>query len=311
MTQELAIKLSVNNGFIMKRWPEPSVWADLFVQELGIVDVQYSLDLISLDSGAMSWEHAAQTILNACSQSGVVISSVFSGLGHYCQNLMSHPEKERRLEAFEQYKQAIDFSAALGVDTFGGHMGAMSVRDHGDKARRAALHDELMDRVAQLALHAERAGLKHVLWEPMPVAREWPSSLAECHALAAEMRNMSGAKMGLCLDVGHCCRHDLDAAERDPYRWVRELACVSPIIHLQQTDGLCDHHWPFTQANNEVGIIHPEQMRDALAQAENPATTHLTFEVFPAFEKPDDAVILDMKASCDYWRGSPIFQKQG
>ncbi|MCY0148523.1 sugar phosphate isomerase/epimerase [Hoeflea sp. G2-23] len=310
MTNKAPVKLSVNNGFMMKRWPEPQIWADLIAQELEITDVQFSLDLVNLEFGAKSLGPATREILTACAQSGIEISSVFSGLGHYCQNLMSHPEKGRRLEAFEQYKLAIDFTAALGVDTFGGHMGAMSVRDHGDEARRAALHDELMELVEQLALHAEGAGLKHLLWEPMPVAREWPSTLEECHELSAKMQKLPGAQLGLCLDVGHCCRYDLGGEDSDPYRWVRELAHVSPIIHLQQTDGTRDYHWPFTEANNEIGIIHPEPLHEAIAQAENSVITHLTFEVFPAFEQPDDAVILDMKASCDYWRGCEIVNEQ-
>lgn len=304
MAKEKQIKLSVNNGFLMKRWPEATVWAEIIAKELEIDDIQFSLDLISLESGATALDRSAGAIKNACSQSGIQISSVFSGLGHYCQNLMAHPEKERRLEAFEQYKRAIDFSAALGVDTFGGHMGAMSVHDYRDGVRRAELRNELMDRVAQLAIYAEAAGLKHLLWEPMPVDREWPSSLEECHALSAQLKKLPGARMGFCLDVGHCCRHDLGSDERDPYRWVRELAQFSPIIHLQQTDGLGDPHLPFTQTNNEVGIIHPEPLYESLEQARNSVVTHLTFEIFPAFEQPDELVLVDMKASCDYWRSA-------
>lgn len=296
------MKLSLNNGFAMKRWPEPEAWAAVIGERLSCDDVQISLDLVDLEGPASSIQEQARRIRSACLANGVVASSAFSGLGHYCRNLLAHPDEDQRRSALEQYKRAIDFCAELEVDTFGGHIGAMSVRDHNNPKRRDSLRQQQLAAVSELAVHAEMRGLRHVLWEPMPVEREWPSTLDECANLAERFCDMPGAQLGYCLDVGHTCRHDLSPEDRDPYRWVRELAYISPIIHLQQTDGLGDRHWPFTAKTNKDGIIHPAQLRQALDIADRSIVTHLTFEVFPAFEQPDEAVVDDLRETMTYWR---------
>ncbi|PSM15851.1 TIM barrel protein [Nitratireductor sp. StC3] len=298
--------LSLNNGFAMKRWPEPEVWAELIANRMGVTDVQLSLDLIDLTGGVERQDDQASRIRNACESNGIEISSVFSGLSEYCANMLLHPDAEMRLAAVERYKRGIEFSALVGADTFGGHMGAYSVADYHNPARRQALAEEQLDHVSALSNYAGQAGLRYLLWEPMPVAREFPSTIAECLSLAEQFAEMNGATVAYCYDVGHACRPDLPEAEQDPYLWLTRLSHLSPIVHLQQTDGKRDYHWCFTDEANAVGIIHPEQVRTTIAKAPASVVTHLTIEVFPTFETPDEQVLADVASSCEYWRDGDV-----
>ncbi|WP_104668251.1 sugar phosphate isomerase/epimerase family protein [Ensifer adhaerens] len=296
------LKLSLNNGFAMKRWPEPEVWADLIATRMGISDVQLSLDLVDLTGGPKWHERQASRIRTACKNNGIAISSVFSGLIDYCGSLLLHPDAEMRVAALERYKRGIEFCALVGADTFGGHMGAYSVADYLNLGRRRALAQEQLERVSELSNHAGQAGLRYLLWEPMPIAREYPSTIAECLGLAERFAEMTGAVVAYCYDVGHACRSDLPRAEQDPYLWLSSLGHLSPIVHLQQTDGKRDHHWCFTEETNKVGVIHPEQVLTTITNTPASVVEHLTIEVFPAFEMADDQVLADVTSSCNYWR---------
>jgi hypothetical protein len=98
----------------------------------------------------------------------------------------------------------------------------------------------------------------------------------------------------------------------DLYRWMEELGCYSPIVHLQQTDGSSSSHLPFTAAHNEVGIVRPAKLLEAIARsyraAERPgmpprcSSLYLTLEIFPrTTDRPRD--ILPMLAeSVSWWR---------
>jgi hypothetical protein len=107
--------------------------------------------------------------------------------------------------------------------------------------------------------------------------------------------------VSLCLDVGHACRDGADATERDPYAWLERLGCYAYSIHLQQTDGVLDRHWPFTDEYNERGIVDPDRVLAIVAQLPQPVL-ELALEPIPAPETPDAQVADDLRASADFWR---------
>mgnify|MGYP006944389385 CR=1 FL=1 len=57
----------------------------------------------------------------------------------------------------------------------------------------------------------------------------------------------------------------IDERDSDLYAWVEELACYSPIMHIQQTDGITSPHSPFTKKNNEKGIVEGKKLLEAIA----------------------------------------------
>ncbi len=98
----------------------------------------------------------------------------------------------------------------------------------------------------------------------------------------------------------------------DLYAWLGELACYSPILHLQQSNGRSSSHLPFTAATNETGIVHPRKVLQAIADCyradSRPGlpprcdSLFLTFEIFPhTTDRPRD-FLPGLAESVRYWR---------
>jgi hypothetical protein len=77
----------------------------------------------------------------------------------------------------------------------------------------------------------------------------------------------------------------------------------APVVQLQQTDGVGDHHWPFTASTNAQGLIQADRLLDAL-DASGASDIALILEVIPAFEADDDDVVREMAESVAYWRAA-------
>ena len=107
----------------------------------------------------------------------------------------------------------------------------------------------------------------------------------------------------LCLDVGHQCVPGTTGPDRDPYAWLAEFGAGLAEVQLQQSDGLGDHHWPFTPERNESGLIEPGRVLDTLAAA-GAQDVLLVLEVIPPFEQDDAEVLADLRASVSLWRAA-------
>lgn len=94
--------------------------------------------------------------------------------------------------------------------------------------------------------------------------------------------------------------------------WIRRFGCYSPIMHLQQTDGLSSPHWPFSHEYNKKGIVHAQILLTALCEAfdqtDDPRMPPKCKEVMLTLEpflstagNPYDLIDL-LKESIAYWR---------
>ncbi len=292
--------LGINTCFAVKRWPEPERWAAIVAGELGLGMVQHSLDLVDLEADAPVREQA-EAVSAACAAHGIALHSTFTGLGAYGRNLLLDPDPVQRRRAAAWFRRAVDFTAAAGGRAAGGHIGAFSVADWRDGARRDELWDGLRAELRELAAYAGERGLDAFLFENMAVRRE-PSTIEEAESLLA--RGGDGrAAVALCLDVGHQCAVGTSGDDRDPYAWLRRLGDRAPVVHLQQTDAEADHHWPFTAERNARGRIDAERVLDAL-DASGAAEVALVLEVIPTFEQDDDRVLAELAESAEHWRAA-------
>jgi sugar phosphate isomerase/epimerase len=73
--------------------------------------------------------------------------------------LLLHPDPAARERARAWYRRAIDFTAAVGAGSTGGHIGAYSVDDWRDPATRRELWAELTESLAGLTAYARDQGL--------------------------------------------------------------------------------------------------------------------------------------------------------
>ena len=292
--------LGINTCFAVKRWPEPERWAAIVADELGLGMVQHSLDLVDLDADAPVREQA-EAVAAACAPRGIVVHSTFTGLGAYGRNLLLDPDPVGRRRAAAWFRRAVDFTTAAGGRAAGGHVGAFSVADWRDDARRGRLWESLRSDLGELAAYAGKRGLEAFLFENMAARRE-PSTIAEAEALLAPAED-GRAAVALCLDVGHQCVVGTSGDDRDPYAWLKRLGSRSPVIHLQQSDEEADHHWPFTAERNAQGRVDAGRVLDAL-DASGARKAALVLEVIPSFEQDDDLVLAELVESAEHWRAA-------
>lgn len=103
-----------------------------------------------------------------------------------------------------------------------------------------------------------------------------------------------------------------DEADNSPYHWLKHVGCYSPIVHLQQNDGMSSPHWPFDAQHNEQGIIHGKDVLTSLyksyRQPDDPtlppksSEVVLTLEPFISTAGDNYTEIRNLEASVAYWR---------
>ncbi len=294
----MRVRLGINNCFAVKRWPRPADWAQVVSDELGLDLVELSLDLIEDIGSPAERERAAEQVRAALSQYRLQADTTFTGLAAYSQNLLMHPDPQRRRAAVDWYLAVIDMTARLGAKGTGGHVGAMSVSDWSDPARRADRWSGLRQGLAELTRHAHDAGLDYFLVENLASCRE-PSTMSGLEALLTD-GDSERVPVRLCLDLGHQCVPGTSGPDRDPYAWLRHFGSTLAEVQLQQSDGVADRHWPFTSERNGVGRVDPGRVLDVLADS-GASDVLLILEVIPAFEQDDAEVVADLRASAEHW----------
>jgi D-erythrulose 1-phosphate 3-epimerase len=294
-------RLGINTCFAVKRWPRPERWARVVRDELGLDLVQHTLDLVDLDLPPADLTDQASRVQAACRDSGLTLHSTFTGLAAYSSNLLLHPDPAARGRARTWYRRAIDFTAAVGAGSTGGHLGAYDIEDFSHPVRRRELWDDLLGSLDELAGYAREQGLSGLMAENMAAARE-PSTLQMMSSLLTQ-GDEAHVPITLCLDIGHQCVPGTAGMDRDPYAWLERLGARATVVQLQQSDGRADHHWPFTPATRAGGIIDAQRLLAALDRS-GASEVALILEVIPPFEQDDDQVLMDLRESADYWRSA-------
>jgi sugar phosphate isomerase/epimerase len=295
------LELGINNYFAVKRWPEPEEWLRIVRNDLGLTVAQFDLDL--LDPHTIEPVRAAETqrIRDAASKAGVRIQSVLTGGVGYHLSLLLHPDQGMRVSAQDWFQNAARMAGAFGADGVGGPLGAVSTKDFANEDRKRHLLASLRESLHAIGAVARQAGVSYLIWEANPIRREWPATMADAERMYEFVNDAAPLPIRLLIDVGHACNFEARGDDLDPYAWIRKLGRLSPIIHLQQTDGKGDRHWPFTEEFNRVGIIEPKKVLDAVA-ASGADHVFLELEIIPSFEAREEQVLSDLKASVAYWR---------
>jgi len=289
------------NCFAVKRWPEPEVWCQIVAKNFKVKYVQFSLDLLDPRTLSGARDETCGQIIQATTKHGICLTSTFTGLAAYSYNLLLHPDLAMRMDALDWYEKAIALTAGMGVEATGGHLGAISLRDYQNTSRREYLMDFLMDALEHLSRVGKDAGLRFLLWEPMACLRERPCTIEGAEDLYERVNKRSAIPVKYCLDLGHQCTVGVDRKDKDTCQWLRQLAGRSPLIHIQQTDGQADHHWPFTKEYNEKGIMEPPRVIEAINDSDAQEVTLLLEAIHP-FEAEERLVLREMKESVEYWK---------
>jgi len=298
------IRLGISTNFAIKRWADPEDWVRIVAKDLGLEQIQFSFDQFDPRSRQDIMAAYAYRVRNACEKYGARIHSTFTGLSIYPHNLLYHPLAEGREDAVDWFVKAFAMTRELGADAIGGPYGGMDLATFRDPERREEIEVLAEEVLVRLLWLAEDYGIKTFYWEQTPILREGPVGIDSTRRHLERinrLRGGKGAEFALCLDVGHAISPDAGAEDRDPYRWLESLAPQAPIIHLQQTDGRYDRHWPFTAGSKSRGIIDADKVLRAI-RTSGAADTLLLIEVGHPFEEQDDRVWQDVAESVEYWR---------
>lgn len=295
------MQLGINAAFAIKRWPEPSHWLAIVQEDLALNLVQFSTDQLNPHPLTRTVLATARRVRQEAERRGVTIHSVQIGLAFYTYNGLLDPDPDLREASVQWCLDAVALSAEVGASGFGGPLGAFSVADVEDPRRKTFLAEWELEAVGRIGERARELGLQFLLWEPTPLVREIPSTIAETRHFLERANEASPVPVLLCLDLGHACRPGAVGEDADPYSWVRRLGARAAVLHAQQTDGKGDRHWPFTPEFNSRGIITPEALERAMAEG-GCEQTPVILEIFHPFEAPDSQVLTDLRTTVDFWK---------
>lgn len=103
-----------------------------------------------------------------------------------------------------------------------------------------------------------------------------------------------------------------ERGDEDLFEWLKEVACYSPIMHLQQTDGSYSSHRPFTKKFNEKGIVKPRDVLQAIVKCyDKPVDKdmpprakdiYLAYEIFFGVTDSNEDILSALRETIAYWR---------
>ena len=298
------IVLAINMCFLRKRWVEPEEWAQIIDEQLGLTHAEFTSDLLDpFFVPEPSRSAIAERTRKAFRARGITIVDYYTGVITHCLNLLSHPDPAIRARGMEWCRGAIALAEKIGAGAVGGHFDTIAHPECLDPNRRAGRIAEVIRSFQLLSRDAKEHGLKFLLWEQMYTPSEAPYTIAEAADIFERVNKDAAVPVYLTIDVGHTCSHNYPHSQNDldPYLWLERFAHISPVIHLQQTDGQSSPHWPFTDEYNKLGIIHPEKVLQAIEKSGS-EMNYLVFEIFHSLGQDEQTVLDDLKRSIDYWR---------
>ncbi|WP_256761919.1 sugar phosphate isomerase/epimerase [Cohnella sp. WQ 127256] len=291
------LKLGINLGFAINKYVEPEVWTRIVAEDLGIKYVQFVADLLNVFLPPDIVDRQVERI-NVCTQKhDLAITSTFTSAFTRVNHFM-HPDADIRKAWLNWFKRFADISVQMGARTTGSHFGILTFADYDDVQRREYIIEEGIKNWQELSWYCKELGMEYLNFEPMSIPREMANTVEDTKELLARLNDGAGIPFKVCLDVGHAPHPN----DRDPYRWVRELGSVSPIIHIQQTEKDHSRHWPFTEEYNKLGIIHGEPLIEAIEQS-GATDAEIIFELSHREAwSTEFRIIQDHIESVNYWR---------
>jgi sugar phosphate isomerase/epimerase len=295
------IRLGINMGFAVNRFPEPEVWGRIVGEKLGLKYIQFVPDLLNPFYPPKVINRQIRLIKGVTTGYGIKVDTTFTSLLFRVNHLL-HPDRQIRLVWMDWFKRYFDIAAQLGARGAGSHFGAMSVTDLNNPGKREYIISEGVGEWQKLSRYGKSAGLEFLMFEPMSIPREMAHTIRDTHVLLKRVNKDVAIPINLCLDVDHGDLESKNPDDTDPYVWIREFGKVSPVIHIKQSLKDKSGHWPFIKKHNRRGIIKPSKVISAIEMSKATDVV-LAFEFSHRERYPTEYNVLqDLKESVDYWR---------
>lgn len=292
--------LSVNTGFFVNRFTDPSQWVQQVSNVIKINQVQFTADLInpSLPDNLVSKK--LDDTIHELEKYNIEVSSTFTGAFTRLNNL-THPDVNFRNYYQKWFERFIDISAALGSKSIGSHFGILCQPDLDDAKKAKKLTEEAIERWNQLGLYASSKGIKKIFWEPMSISREYGETIDKAMDLNKALNQNTDIPFSMCLDVDHGDLESHDECDIDPYSWLTRCRDSYDMVHLKQSYENKGGHWPFTAEHNKKGKIIPNKVIDSI-RLTVPRKIDLVLELsFKERQPADRNALSDVAESVRYW----------
>lgn len=289
-------RLGVNLSFAVKRWSEPSAWAEIVRSELDLVDVQFTYDLLDPWWPDELRIEEAERVRAASEAAGIRVHSAQGGLAWYTFHGLLSPSPPMREAAKLWWERALDTAARIGASSAGGPLGALTVSSN-ESGERQQRFEELVEVLSALQVTASRAGLEALLVEPTPLEREIPNTPDEAARLATALAN-GPIPLRYVLDNGHAMLEPFYGEQASMSQWLERLGPSIGVLHLQNTDRQSDSHWGWPDPRANLDVVEWATKVDEAGLADVP----VFIEVIYPFELSDSEVLASMRSTVAHCR---------
>ncbi|MBW2968071.1 sugar phosphate isomerase/epimerase [Candidatus Woesearchaeota archaeon] len=292
------MRLGINTGFALNRFPRPEQWMQVIGEELGLSHVQLTADLLNPSLGEEITSDLVRRVKQCQAQYDVHIDSVMTG-AFTRVNHFAHPDEAQRRYWLNWFHKLGDIAVELGATDLSSHFGIMCYEDLHKRPDQRLY--ETVQMWKELAKYGQKIGLKTLSWEPMSIRREFGETLEET-AKIQKMLDGSAIPVVLCLDVDH---GDLTSQNPNDYnyrKWLERFADQSPFIHIKQSLQDKGGHYPFIDEYNRQGNVTPQEVLSILRQRGADDVTLLLELSFREREPTDSLVLQHLKESAAYWK---------
>lgn len=297
----MGFTLSVNTNPLVNRFAEPEDVIGVLAGEIGIGHIQLVHEFINPSWAASTVKRLTDRMAKSLVHKRAKITSIMTGpygrLNHF-----AHPDHDVRQYYVKWFKGMADIASDLGTPAIGTQFGIFTYKDYDNVTRRAELMQIALDCWRDVAEHAKARGLTWLFWEPMSVGRELGHTLKDTQSLQDWIDAASlPIPLKPMVDIDHGDVSSPNPADIDPFRWAKDFATQSPIIHIKQSTMNKGGHWPFTKQYNENGRITPEKLLEAV-EAGGGVDNELCLELaFREREPTDRSVVAALRESVEFW----------
>lgn len=296
------IKLAVNTGFLVNRYPRPADWASV-INDLGVKNVQLTTDLFSPYYTDLILERQANEIAELASRYGFSISSVFTGgftrVNHFC-----HPDYEIRQYWLNWFERLARFSQIFSCKRIGSHIGIMSIPD--DLYSRRETQERCVNYWKQLSNRVRQYGVTELTWEHMSISREQGHTMEDIDLLLNHFSDLESIR--LCLDPDHGDLSSSNQKDYEPYGLISKYLPYSSQIHLKQISPDKRKNSSFTKEHNQNGLIQAERVLSLfkdVVDSSSASDFEFILELNAREREPDDSsIVSQVSESLVYWRNS-------
>ena len=297
------MKLSLNTGFLVNRYPTPSQWAKI-IHNLGVKHIQLTSDLFSPFYDESILDDYVKEINLLKEKYDFSVTSVFTGgftrVNHFC-----HPDFKVRRYWMDWFKKFADYAVKLGASRLGSHIGIMSIEDNA--SNREIFQKQCVDCWKELAEYAFNLGMKELTWEHMSIEREQGHTRNDIDNLIEQLKG-SKIPIKLCLDPDHGDLTSSNELDYEPYGLVESYLPYSSQLHLKQTSMDKRKNSTFTEKNNNNGLIVADRIVKLINEGvsdDQKKDFEIILELNAREREPDDSNICnEIGLSLDYWRKS-------